>query len=228
MKRSQCLIHHNKKRYEKAISTDNEKGAPVAIRGYKNPREEMRAVAEELREAEKNGCPYEEMALLFRTNLGCRTAVEELMEAQIPFQMRDTLPDLYDHWIAKDLLTYLNLAMGSRKRGEFLKIANRPNRYLSRDAFEEATVSFDALLEYYEEKDWMCQRIRKLEQDITTLTHLSPFGAVNYIRYAIGYEQYVKEYAAYRHLKEDDLISVLDELQEAAKTQKSIELVCTY
>ena len=178
---------------------------------------------EELREAEKNGCPYEEMALLFRTNLGCRTAVEELMEAQIPFQMRDALPDLYDHWIAKDLLTYLNLAMGSRKRGEFLKIANRPNRYLSRDAFEEATVSFDALLEYYEEKDWMCQRIRKLEQDITTLTHLSPFGAVNYIRYAIGYEQYVKEYAAYRHLKEDDLISVLDELQEAAKSQKSIE-----
>ena len=145
------------------------------------------------------------------------------MEAQIPFQMRDALPDLYDHWIAKDLLTYLNLAMGSRKRGEFLKIANRPNRYLSRDAFEEATVSFDALLEYYEEKDWMCQRIRKLEQDITTLTHLSPFGAVNYIRYAIGYEQYVKEYAAYRHLKEDDLISVLDELQEAAKSQKSIE-----
>ena len=65
--------------------------------------------------------------------------------------------------------------------------------------------------------------IRKLEQDITTLTHLSPFGAVNYIRYAIGYEQYVKEYAAYRHLKEDDLISVLDELQEAAKSQKSIE-----
>lgn len=122
VKRSQCLIHHNKKRYEKAISTDNEKGAPVAIRGYKNPREEMRAVAEELREAEKNGCPYEEMALLFRTNLGCRTAVEELMEAQIPFQMRDALPDLYDHWIAKDLLTYLNLAMGSRKRGEFLRL----------------------------------------------------------------------------------------------------------
>ncbi len=53
VKRSQCLIHHNKKRYEKVISTNNEKGAPVAIRGYKNPREEMRAVAEELREAEK-------------------------------------------------------------------------------------------------------------------------------------------------------------------------------
>lgn len=119
---------------------------------------------------EKNGCPYEEMALLFRTNLGCRTAVEELMEAQIPFQMRDALPDLYDHWIAKDLLTYLNLAMGSRKRGEFLKIANRPNRYLSRDAFEEATVSFDALLEYYEEKELVVPADPQTGADITTLT----------------------------------------------------------
>ncbi len=111
------------------------------------------------------------MAALFLSICGTWTIVHTPVDA---------LPDLYDHWIAKDLLTYLNLAMGSRKRGEFLKIANRPNRYLSRDAFEEANVSFDALLEYYEEKDWMCQRIRKLEQDITTLTHLSPFGAVNY------------------------------------------------
>ena len=87
----------------------------------------MRAVAEELREAEKNGCPYEEMALLFRTNLGCRTAVEELMEAQIPVPDAGMpLPDLYDHWIAKDLLTYLNLAMGSRKRGEFFKDCQPP------------------------------------------------------------------------------------------------------
>ena len=48
-----------------------------------------------------------------------------------------------------------------------------PNaRYLSRDAFEEATVSFDALLEYYEEKDWMCQRIRKLEQESPNILDL--------------------------------------------------------
>ena len=118
--------------------------------------------------------------------------------------------------------------MGSRKRGEFLKIANRPNRYLSRDPLRRRLFRSMHFWNITKKKDWMCQRIRKLEQDITTLTHLSPFGAVNYIRYAIGYEQYVKEYAAYRHLKEDDLISVLDELQEAAKSQKASRLVCTY
>ena len=61
VKRSQCLIHHNKKRYEKAIFTDNEKGAPVAIPAYKNPPQEMRAVREALRDAEKTACPNEEL-----------------------------------------------------------------------------------------------------------------------------------------------------------------------
>ncbi len=126
VKRVRCLSNHNKKRYEKAISTDNEKGAPVESGDIRTHAEEMRAVAEELREAEKNGCPYEEMALLFRTNLGCRTAVEELMEAQIPFQMRDALPDLYDHWIAKDLLTYLNLADGKPEAQRVFKDCQPP------------------------------------------------------------------------------------------------------
>ena len=47
----------------RAGAADGEGGAPVAIRGYKNPREEMRAVAEELREAEKNGIEIEVLDL---------------------------------------------------------------------------------------------------------------------------------------------------------------------
>ncbi|MCI5649829.1 MAG: ATP-dependent helicase [Fusicatenibacter sp.] len=222
VKRSQCLIRHNQHRFEKNISTDQEAGAPVAIRGYRNVQEEVSSVAEELLLAAKQGMSYREMALLFRTNQGCRAAVEQLIEHQIPFRMRDVMPDLYDHWIAKDLLTYLSIAGGSRKRSDFLRIANRPNRYLSRDAFESTQVSFEALQEYYEDKEWMCQRIERLEQDIRILSRLTPFGAVNYIRYAMGYEQYVKEYAAYRKMNDTDLIDMLNELQEAAKSQKTV------
>lgn len=221
VKRSQCLIRHNQNRYEKNVSTDNESGLPVAIREFRNVQEEVQFVIEELLLSEKKGMDYSEMALLFRTNQGCRAAVEQLMEHQIPFRMRDVMPDLYDHWIARDLLTYLSIAAGSRKRSDFLRIANRPNRYLSRDAFENSQVSFEALEEYYEEKDWMCQRIQKLEQDIQTISRFTPFGAVNYIRYAMGYEQYVKEYAAYRKMKDTELIDILNELQEAAKSQKT-------
>ena len=46
--------------------------------------------------------------------------------------MRDSLPNLYDHWIVKDVFTYLHMAKGSLKRSDFLQIMNRPKRYLGR------------------------------------------------------------------------------------------------
>ena len=38
------------------------------------------------------------------------THLERLMEYNIPFQMRDALPNIYEHWITPDLLTYIRMA----------------------------------------------------------------------------------------------------------------------
>ena len=150
-------------------------------------------------------------------------AVEQLMADNIPFQMRDRLPNLYEHWISRDILTYLRIGMGSRRRADFLQICNRPNRYLARDAFDSPQVSFEALYDYYEGKDWMCRRIEKLEQDLQLLGRMTPFGAVNYIRYAMGYEEYLKEYASYRKMKPEEFLERLDELQELARSHRTSE-----
>ena len=37
---------------------------------------------------------------------------EKLAEFTIPFRMRDSMPVLYDHWIAADIFCYIRLAMG--------------------------------------------------------------------------------------------------------------------
>ena len=47
------------------------------------------------------GCAHKEIAILFRTNHNCRMTVERLMEYNIPFTMRDVLPNLYEHWLQK-------------------------------------------------------------------------------------------------------------------------------
>ena len=70
----------------------------------------------------EQGCSYEEMAVLYRTNSGTRFLVETLMEYQIPFQMRDVLPNLYDHWIARNFISYIKLAMGDRSPKSFYKL----------------------------------------------------------------------------------------------------------
>ena len=135
--------------------------------------------------------------------------------------MRDALPNLYEHWISRNIISYIKLAQGDRSRREFLQVMNRPNRYISRESLDDATVSFEGLRWFYEGKDWMCDRIDKLEEDLNTLKPMTPYGAVNYIRYGIGYEEYLKDYASYRKIKVDDLYEVMEELAESAKGYKS-------
>ena len=69
--------------------------------------------------------------------------------------IRDGVPSIYSHWIARDFFSYLTLGAGGRSRADFLRIMNRPNRYFSRAAFPDPQVSFDSLLEFYADKDWM-------------------------------------------------------------------------
>lgn len=218
---SQKVISKNLRRYKKELFADKMGGKPVTIQVFEDGKQEELYVKSQVKELLKKGIPYEEMAVLYRTNSGARFLVETLMQYQIPFCMRDTLPNLYEHWIAQDVISYIRIAMGERSRREFLRIMNRPNRYFSRDALDDAQVSFEGLRWFYEEKDWMCDRIDKLEEDLNTLKRMTPYGAINYIRYGIGYEEYLKEYAQYRKIKTEELFEVMEELASSAKNFKS-------
>ena len=76
---------------------------------------------------------------------------------------------------------------------------------------------------YYEEQPWVAKRIEKLEGDIRMLERLSPYAAINYIRKAIGYDEFCAEYADYRRIKADDLFDVLDELLDAAREYRTYD-----
>ena len=214
------VINKNKKRFFKEISTQNEEGEAVECQIFSNPGEETKQICQQIQKAVKNGRFYSEIAILFRTNTGAQLMTERLMEYNIPFAMKDKMPNLYDHWIARDLFAYLKIGAGSRERREMLRIINRPNRYISRECLDTPLISFDRLCAYYEEKDWMIERIERLEQDISWIGQLRPYAAINYIRKGIGYDQYLIKYAEEHHIKPEDLSDLLDEIQESAKPYK--------
>jgi DNA helicase-2/ATP-dependent DNA helicase PcrA len=70
--------------------------------------------------------------------------------------------------------------------------------------------------------------LEQLEYDLSILGRMSPYAAVNYIRRGIGYEDYLKEYAEQRRIKVDELLDVLDELQESARSFKTYEQWFSY
>lgn len=186
---------------------------------WEGAKEEGKGIIEQILQSCRVGYAYNDCAVLFRTNTQPRMFMSQLMAYNIPFRTRDNIPNLYEHWITRDILTYIRLAMGSRRRRDVLGIMNRPNRYISRESLEEETVAFDVWADYFYDKNqhWVAERIEQLEADLRVISRLGPFAAMNYIRLGIGYEGYLQEYAEYRRISADDLMEVLDELQEGAK-----------
>ena len=210
------LIEHNKVRFEKKLEPFRGSGRPVDFRVFDNPGHEMDTVAQSIRAYHDAGYQWSEIAVLFRTGANSGLMAERLMGYNIPFKLRDVIPNLYSHWIAKDLFAYMEIAAGSRKRSDFYRIMNRPNRYFSRDAFDTPIVSFDRLKSFYQDRDWMEERICDLEADLRAMAPLKPVAAVNYIRKAIGYDDYLRYYAEFRRMKPEELFETADKLAESA------------
>ena len=217
------LIGHNKVRFEKKLEPFRGSGRPVDFRVFDNPGHEMDTVAQSIRAYHDAGYAWNEIAVLFRTGANSGLMAERLMGYNIPFQLRDVIPNLYSHWIAKDLFAYMEIAAGSRKRSDFYRIMNRPNRYFSRDAFDTPTVSFDRLKSFYQDRDWMEDRICDLEADLRAMSRLKPVAAVNYIRKVIGYDDYLRSYAEFRRMKPEELFETADKLAESAAEFETFE-----
>lgn len=215
------VISNNKIRFDKKLISERDYEEPIRIHHMKTRQEENQHVIERIREYQKEGIPYSEMAIILRTNVQARSIVHKLMEYNIPFQIRDKMPCIYDHFAVKNILDYVRVAMGIRERALFLRILNRPNRYLSRELLTESIVDFEELRTMVEGKEWALDKIDQMEYELKILAGLKPFAAVNFIRKAIGYDEYLAEYAEYRHLNVDDFYTTLDELQEMAKQYKT-------
>ena len=218
------VIGRNKTRFQKELSTPNPEGEPVRLCEYANPREEYLSVTAELRKRLEEGENLENTAVLLRTNQEAEGLIAALMERQIPFTMKEKLPNLFQHWICRNLLAYMRFAQGERSRKLFLEIMNRPNRYISRDAVVSGReISFEQLRDFYKDKDWMCDRLTTMETHLRILKGLPPYAAINFIRKGMGYEEYLQEYALYRKIKPEELGEILDRLSESAKGMNTLK-----
>ena len=217
------LIGENQKRFSKTIHTTGRHGKNVITKLWQDPGEENLAIAREIQLYLQSGVRPGDIAVLYRTNAGPRFLMEKLMEYNLPFRTRDTVPNLYEHWISRNILTYIRIAMGSRAREDILQVINRPKRYISRDAMPDETVSFEKMKAFYAEKDWIAERIESLEGDLRAIARMSPLAAVNYIRQGMGYDEYLIEYAAFRRMRPEELLETADELKESAAGFKTFD-----
>ncbi len=217
------LIGHNEHRFMKKLEAVRDSGACLHIQELKDPNEEAQYAADEISRCIGQGVRPEEIAVLYRIHTDAGPLAEELVRRRIPFWMRDRLPNLYEHFIAQDVQAYMRLSRGCGTRRDFLRVMNRPKRYIGRDSLSDGEASFEAMRRFYCDKDWMQDRIDQFEWDVKMLGRMAPYAAVQYIRKKIGYDDFLKEYAYTTGTDRSDLNEVLLELEEAAKPYASAE-----
>ena len=217
------VIGNNKIRFEKKIEAFRKPDETVHVQEVKDPVQEAEYVLERIREYREKGVSYTEMAVLYRTNVDARAMSELMTEYQIPFVMKEHLNNIYEHFIALDMISYLRLSQGEYDRKYFLQIANRPNRYLTRESMKTGNVSYESLRRYYRDKDWMVDRIDQLEWDMKMICDKTPYAAIQYIRKRMGYDEFLKEYAAYRKISSEDLFALREEIWQNSKGYGTIK-----
>ena len=217
------VIRKNQSRFAKEITARGGEGPGVRILAFEDQQQECLYLLKEMQEYKKNGGAWQQMAVLYRTNIQPRLLIQKFMEFNVPFRVRDQVPNLFEHWIAKNLFCYIRLACGSKLRKDLLPVLNRPKRYMNRECLNDEIICWEYMMDYYKDKPYVCDKIERLQYDLKMLGRMGPFAAINYIRHVMGYEEYLKEYAEFRRMNAEDLMEVLNELQESARAYKTYD-----
>ena len=210
------LISFNSKRFPKSFKAKNGDGAPVSLIEFKNPFLEVNSIIKDIKDYIKSGQDINNIAVLYRTNLSPRLLIERLMRNNIPFTIRDAIPNLFDHWVAKDIISYIKLAINIGDKSDLLRISNKPNRYISRDSLSSSRANIETLFDYYDDKSYMIKRIVELREHLRTIKNLKPATALRYIRNVVGYDEYIEEYCDMNGVESDDCYTVLGDLENSA------------
>lgn len=215
------VIGNNEVRFVKNMKGIGEAGDKVTFFLAEDAAKEATHIAEKIGRLLDEGVPLTEIAVIYRTNLQGGAFARELYKRGIPYDLRDNSGNVYEHWVAKDLLAYLLLAENEESDSALRRILNKPKRYIGKDLLAEAEAMPYTLLRSFfvcpSLKGWQEENLENLRIDLNQIRKRTPYDALKYIRKVIGYDEYLEEFAAYRRTSAQVLQEIADEIMETAK-----------
>lgn len=215
------VIGNNEVRFVKNMKGIGEAGDKVTFFLAEDAAKEAAHIAEKIGRLLDEGVPLTEIAVIYRTNLQGGAFARELYKRGIPYDLRDNSGNVYEHWVAKDLIAYLLLAENEESDSALRRILNKPKRYIGKDLLAEAEAMPYTLLRSFfvcpSLKGWQEENLENLRIDLNQIRKRTPYDALKYIRKVIGYDEYLEEFAAYRRTSAQVLQEIADEIMETAK-----------
>ena len=221
------LIEKNTNRYEKVIKCGQGNGAKVNYISPEDSEEEAVYIAKDIKnKVQEDYTEYTDFAVIYRTNIQSRALVDVFMDMRIPFVVKDSIVTIYDHWAAQDILAYLRIGVNPNSNKDWIRIINKPFRYISKDnlnLIKDEPDFINSLINKCDLHPKQVKTINDLDIDISYVKGLNPKNAISDIRTTLDYDRYILDYCTNRKIKTNGLIEILNELESSATNFKTIQ-----
>ena len=215
-------LSRNKKEIE-AFSTD--KGIVKFYTPYNEyiQGDEIAKIIKEFQEDK-----YSKNAILYRTNMEARSVIDSLSKNRIPFVLLDKGYNFFNHFICKDIISYLKLAINIYDKGAFANIINKPFRYVSKgnvnyvNNYIEHKDPFQILIDKKDMPPFQAKKLDDLKKEILYLNKISLGSAIQYIISSLEYIDYVREYSNKYNQNFNELEDIIEEFKMAAEGFRTI------
>ena len=123
-----CIISNNQSQIPKTVYSAGEDGDPIELFSAETDKEEARKVLSHIVKLRRQAdLPYNEIAILYRTNAQSRVLEEALQGAAMPYRIYGGL-SFYQRKEIKDVLAYCRLVANPHDEEAFKRIVNYPAR----------------------------------------------------------------------------------------------------
>lgn len=220
------LISNNRVRFKKQFLAAKKGSGVITKVSYKDVSEQRDGVLRRIDTLHKAGTPYQEMAILYRTNKQNQLYVQKLMKYDVPFYTTEAVSDYHNDFPFMDFMAYYRLSEGCYKRGDLQRILNRPSRYLKSEPFKNVNFDLDELLSACQKlpnSSAAMSKIYDLWEDVAALRGKKPKEFLDYLFHIMGYRDAAISFAEYCGKDEKETEELLDLLIDEAQEFESME-----
>lgn len=226
------LISFNSLRFDKRIvPVKDAKEGEFKLKSFENCKEEFEVIVKEAKEGLSKG---KSIAILLRTNNIQDSLQYSLLKYKVPYIAEKTSVKIKNNEFIEDIIAYFKIAAGENTYDNLLKIANKPNRYISRnflaecklnERYNDDTFSYVNLFNCSRRKKYLSVNIFRLEWNMKELCKLDSFEALIYIMKVVGYEKYLFDKGTKYETEFEELKSIAREFDKKEDFIDYFELI---
>lgn len=131
-----AVIRNNRERKDKTLWTANGKGDIITCRQFDQAADEAEFIVKDII---KRKVPYEECAVLYRTNAQSRLLEEQCLHCNIPYRLVGGI-NFYQRKEIKDILAYLKTISNGKDDLAVSRIVNVPKRGIGATSIGKVTI----------------------------------------------------------------------------------------